>query len=112
MHFVHPVPYISDLLLSSSANYEQIRETSLRTFSGLKIGTFHSLELLHCSRGQTSILPGIVFSLRNTGSLDCFILVYSFISLSFKIESLVLVYTVYIPYNRSKRTDMVLIAAD
>ena len=29
-----------------------------------------------------------------------------------KIESLVLVYTVYIPYNRSKKTDMVLIAAD
>ena len=40
MHFVHPVPYISDLLLSSSANYKQIGETSLSTFSGLKIGTF------------------------------------------------------------------------
>ena len=40
MHFVHPVPYISDLPLSTSTILKQIGETSLRTFSGLKIGTF------------------------------------------------------------------------
>ena len=40
MHFVHPVPYISDLPLSTSTILKQFGETSLRTFSGLKIGTF------------------------------------------------------------------------
>ncbi len=43
MHFVHWVPYISDLPLFSGANYKQFGEKSLRTLSGLKIGTFHSL---------------------------------------------------------------------
>ena len=40
MHFVHPVPYISDLPLSTGTILKQIGETSLRTFLGLKIGTF------------------------------------------------------------------------
>ncbi len=41
--FVHPVPYISDLPLSSGANYKKIGEKSLRTLSGLKMRTFHFL---------------------------------------------------------------------
>ena len=40
MHFVPTVLYILDLPLSSGANYKQIGETSLRTFSGLKILDF------------------------------------------------------------------------
>ncbi len=52
MHFVHPVPYISDLSLSSGAKYKQIGEKSLRTLSGLKIGTFHFLKSCPNLRAQ------------------------------------------------------------
>ena len=40
MHFVHSVPYNSDLLLSTGTIFKQVGENSLRTFLGLKIGTF------------------------------------------------------------------------
>ncbi len=65
MHFVHPVPYISDLSLSGGANYKQIGEKSLRTLSGLKIGPFHSGRSPWSPRGQTS-LPGNRWMIRAT----------------------------------------------
>ena len=40
MHFVPTVPYISDLLQSTGTIFKQVGENSLRTFTGLKIGTF------------------------------------------------------------------------
>ena len=39
MHFVPTVPYIS-VLQSTGTIFKQVGENSLRTFSGLKIGTF------------------------------------------------------------------------
>ncbi len=40
MHFVHPIPFISHLSLSSGANYKQIGKKLLRTLSGAENSDF------------------------------------------------------------------------